>query len=134
MPARFVIDPRADLSALPRSLRIAIRREYFLPPVRGNAPAPRNNADTDAVVGRSWHNAGRADCADLRLMDADPAGDGHQYNCNTVDPDFDIDSSIEFDDDCTGDDPEAHYTACGLSIVAPGHGNIRRWLRGRDII
>lgn len=134
MPARFLLDPRADLSALPRKLRVVIRQEYFLPPAPRVAPATRTNLDADAVVGRSWHNAGLIDRADHRLVDSDPYGDGHQYNCNTVDPDTDLDSSIEFDDDCTGDDPEAHYTACGLTIVDPGHGNIRRWLRGRDII
>lgn len=121
MTAQFLLDPRADLSALPRKLRVAIRQEHFLPAKPRIVPQTKTNEDSDQII-NGWDAI------------SDPYGDGHQYNCNTVDPDFDLDSSSEFDDDCTGDDFEAHAVRCGLTIVEPGHGNIRRWLRGRDVI
>ena len=58
---------------------------------------------------------------------ADPCGDTRYYNTNTVDHDFDIHGHAEFDD-CTGDD------LGGLTIVDPGEGNIRHWLKGHDIL
>lgn len=113
MKTRFVLNPRADLSAYPRALRKAIRQEWFHPAKPKAQPSTRNNADVDEPI-HAWEAM------------KDPAGDAHYLSTNTVDPDFDIDSSAEFEDH---DNPYE-----GLTIVEPGFGNIRRWLRGRDII
>ena len=43
-------------------------------------------------------------------------------------PGFDIDGAQEFNDSDGSDE------LFGLTIIDPGHGNIRRWLKGYDII
>jgi len=69
---------------------------------------------------------------DLTITDplsiADPCGDSAYYCTNTVDPAFDLDGSEEFSDSSEADN------LFGLTIVEPGHGNVRRWLRGHDIL
>lgn len=113
MKTRFVLNPRADLSAYPRALRKAIRQEWFHPAKPATPRSTRSNADVDESI-HAWDAI------------EDPAGDAHYLSTNTVDPDFDIDSAEEFEDH---DNPYE-----GLTIVEPGFGNIRRWLRGRDIL
>jgi len=53
------------------------------------------------------------------------------FNANTVDPDFDIDGSLEFEDDSGLDTPDAQFS--GLTIVRPGK-DARRWLKGYNIL
>lgn len=115
MKTRFVLDPRADLSAYPRALRKAIRQEWFHPAKPATPRSTKSSADVDESI-HAWDAI------------EDPAGDAHYYATNTVDPDFDIDSSEEFEDSTEADNLH------GLTIVEPGFGNIRRWLRGRDIL
>ena len=55
----------------------------------------------------------------------------YYYNTNTVDPDFDIDGSLEFDDDMALDTPDAQFS--GLTITRPGR-DTRRWLKGYNIL
>jgi hypothetical protein len=114
MKTRFVVSPQR-LDHLPRPLRVALRKEWYHAPAPKVQPAPRSNADVDASI-RSW------DAID------DPCGDSAYLSTNTVDPDFDIDGSVEFDDSTEEDNLH------GLTIVEPGFGNIRRWLRGHDIL
>lgn len=57
--------------------------------------------------------------------------EAHYYNANTVDPDFDIDGSLEFDDDVGLDTPDAQFS--GLTIIQPGR-DTRRWLKGYNIL
>lgn len=57
--------------------------------------------------------------------------EAHYYNTNTVDPDFDIDSSAEFDDSTELDNPDAQFN--GLTIVSMGK-DTRRWLKGYNIL
>jgi hypothetical protein len=47
---------------------------------------------------------------------------------NNIDPGFDLDGAQEFNDSDGSDE------LFGLTIIDPGHGNIRRWLKGYDII
>lgn len=112
--AAFMISPTSPVVAkLPRKVRVMIRQQMFHPPKPAPMPESRTDHDVDFVVRDA-------------LAYSDPAGDGHQLRANTVDPDFDLDGSQEFADH---DDPYE-----GLTIVEPGYGNIRRWLRGRDIL
>lgn len=114
MKAQFVINPLApEVARLPRKTRVFIRRTHFHPAKPAAQHNPSSDQDVDFVVRDA-------------LAYSDPYRDGHQLRANTVDPDFDIDSSQEFSDH---DDPYA-----GLTIVEPGYGNIRRWLRGHDIL
>ena len=86
--------------------RVKITREYL----RARAEIRQNNNEiTDLSA----------------AMAADPTthaafADAAYYACNTVDPDFDIDSSTEFDDDLSEDNIEAHYAECGLRIMGLG--------------
>lgn len=114
MKAQFVINPLApEVARLPRKTRVFIRKTHFHPAKPAAQHNPSSDQDVDFVVRDA-------------LAYSDPYRDGHQLRANTVDPDFDIDSSQEFSDH---DDPYA-----GLTIVEPGHGNIRRWLRGHHIL
>lgn len=106
--------PDEMLALLPRETRIAIRSMRKAPvPVRPTQ-GTRSPLDLDLHI----------DADSI----SDPYGDAHYLASNTVDPDFDLDGSAEFGDSTDADDLH------GLTIVEPGHGNIRRWLRGRDII
>lgn len=116
MKAQFVISPTSpEVSRLPRTVRVFIRKNFFHPAKPQALPESRRDFDVDFVVRDA-------------LSYSDPMGETHAYNCNTVDPDFDLDGSIEFGD--STEDDNLH----GLTIVEPGHGNIRRWLRGDDIL
>lgn len=114
--AAFWIDPKGDLSALPRSLRLAIREEHFYPsrPTESLHSAPEEDLPqaVDHVMQEFRYGA-----------NTDPG-----FCLNTVDPDFDLDGSEEFNDSRGDED------LFGLTIVEPGHGNVRRWLRGYDVI
>lgn len=114
--AAFWVDPKGDLSALPRSLRLAIRKEYFYPsrPTESLYSAPEDDLPqaVDHVMQEFRYGA-----------NTDPG-----FCLNTVDSDFDIDGSDEFSD--SREDEELN----SLTIVEPGLGNIRRWLRGYDIL
>jgi len=63
------------------------------------------------------------------------AGRAHwdgRYTVNTVDPDFDLDSSVEFADSTKNEDP-----LFGLTIVEFDDDSIdaaHEWLRGRGIL
>lgn len=114
--AAFMISPTSPAVAkLPRRVRVMIREQMFHPAKPAPMPESRTDHDVDFVVRDA-------------LAYSDPFHDGHQLNCNTVDPDFDLDGSQEFAD--STEDDNLH----GLTIVEPGYGNIRRWLRGRDIL
>jgi hypothetical protein len=63
-------------------------------------------------------------------LQPDPT-EAYYYNTNTVDPDFDIDGSLEFDDDMALDTPDAQFS--GLTITRPGR-DTRRWLKGYNIL
>ena len=111
--ASFCLDPKADLSALPRSLRLAVRKEWFH---AKPAEPDRTHTDLPQAVDIAME--------EFRYGPNDDPG----YCLNTVDPDFDIDGSEEFNDSRGDED------LSGLTIVEPGHGNVRRWLRGYDVI
>lgn len=122
MKAQFVINPLApEVSRLPRQVRVFIRKTHFHPAKPATQRNPSSDQDVDFVANDTCHRVWP-----YTSTPSDPCGDGHQLRANTVDPDFDIDSSEEFADH---DDPYA-----GLTIVEPGYGNIRRWLRGHDIL
>lgn len=113
MSVSFLISPTSPaVEKLPRKVRVMLRKQFFHPAKPAPHSEPRSALDLDCVIRTS--------------SISDPCGDGHQYNANTVDPEFDIDGSAEFDDH------DDQYE--GLTIVEPGYGNIRRWLRGRDIL
>lgn len=112
--AAFVISPTSPVVAkLPRRVRVMIREQMFHPSKPKALPQPKTNEDLDQVI-TGWDGID------------DPYDDAHALTCNTLDQDFDLDGSQEFADH---DDPYE-----GLTIVEPGFGNIRRWLRGRDIL
>lgn len=114
--AAFLISPTSPVVAkLPRRVRVMIREQMFHPPKPKALPESRSHLDVDFVVRDA-------------LAFTDPYGDAHTLNTNTVDPDFDLDGSQEFADSTEEDNLH------GLTIVEPGYGNIRRWLRGRDIL
>lgn len=112
--ASFCIDPKADLSAFPRSLRLALRKECFHP--HNPLPEPQKAHDLPQAVDVAMR--------EFRYGTNDDPG----FCTNTCDPDMDIDGSAEFND------PREDEDLYGLTIVEPGEGNIRRWLRGYDIL
>lgn len=103
----FLISPTSPgFDKLPRAVRKAVCEAMFIPHPAPTPAPTRTQLDLDA---------------------ANPfIDDSAYYGMNNVEPDFDIDSSAEFQDH---DDEYA-----GLTIVEPGHGNIRRWLKGYDIL
>jgi hypothetical protein len=114
MKAKFVISPvlvakvqREMLASYPRALRKALR--ITTPTALSVAKSP---IDTDAIVS-DW------------LAIHDPLNDSSYLCTNTVDPDFDIDSSHEFGD------IDNEYE--GLSVVSMGK-DTRRWLKGYNIL
>jgi hypothetical protein len=109
--ASFCINPKADLSAFPRSLRLALRKEYFHPHA---TVEPETLAYSTLDVDTAMHKG---------LLPPDDS-----FCVNTVDPDMDTDGSAEFNDSCGDED------LYGLTIVEPGEGNIRRWLSGYDVL
>lgn len=96
-PRRLVQFPRVQPT------RVRITREYL----RARAEIRQQN--------NNYTDLSAALCADPTTHAA--FADAAYYATNTVDPDFDIDSSTEFAD-CTGaDDIEAHYASHGLRIL-----------------
>ncbi len=98
-----------EFAALPRAMRQRIREATLINPTpKQTTRDTRTQLDLDQCI---------------PYID-----DSAYYATNTVDPDFDIDGSAEFNDSDESDN------LFGLTIVDPGHGNIRRWLKGYDII
>jgi hypothetical protein len=116
--AAFCIDPSTlqrhpDLiTYLPRNVRKALRVATH-PVIKQQ----RTNIDVDQVI------------QGFESID-DPCDDAHYLTSNNIDADFDIDGALEF---CDSDGSDADQFA-GLTIVDPGQGNIRRWLKGYDIL
>jgi len=111
---QFVLSPavnakvqREMLSHLPRIMRKTLR--ITTPKAQPTAKTP---IDTDQIVS-DW------------LAVHDPLNESQYYCTNTVDPDFDIKSHVEFND--IDDEYE------GLSIVRMGK-DTRRWLKGYNIL
>ena len=99
-------------SLLPRTMRKALR--VTTPePVR----VARTNLDVDQII-RGFESID------------DPYDDAQYLTRNNIDADFDIDGSQEF---CDSDGSDEDQFA-GLTIVDPGHGSVRRWLKGYDIL
>lgn len=114
--AAFMISPTSPAVAkLPRRVRVMIREQMFHPAKPKSLLQPKTNEDLDQVI-TGWDGID------------DPYDDAHALACNTLDQDFDLDGSQEFADSTEEDNLH------GLTIVEPGFGNIRRWLRGRDIL
>lgn len=70
-------------------------------------------------------------CINTPTADQPDPKEAYYYNTNTVDPDFDIDGSLEFDDSMELDTPDAQFS--GLTITRPGR-DTRRWLKGYNIL
>lgn len=107
MKAHFFVSPSSpDFDLLPRNVRKHIRETLVLKR-KPQPKAERTSIDLDVAP---------------YINDAD-------YFCtNNVDPDFDLDGSMEFGDSTEADDLH------GLTIVEPGYGNTRRWLKGYNIL
>ena len=98
-----------EFAALPRAMRLRIREATLINPTpKQTARDTRTQLDLDQCI---------------PYID-----DSAYYGMNNIDPDFDIDGAQEFNDSDGSDD------LFGLTIVDPGHGNIRRWLKGYDIV
>lgn len=93
-----------------RSMRKALR--VTTPPVIKQS---RTNLDADLII------------QGFESVD-DPYDDARYLTSNNIDADFDIDGSLEFGDSDGTDEFD------GLTIIDPGHGNIRKWLKGYDIL
>lgn len=110
----YLISPASPgFDQLPRAVKIAVRKAKIInqSPVKP-AQETRTSIDSDIYSGSAF---GEAD-------------DPHYLTRNNIDADFDIDGSQEF---CDSDGSEELH---GLTIVEPGNGNIRRWLKGYDIL
>lgn len=105
---QFVIDP-----AYRRKLALAKRI------TTGKAP----NADMGCINTQATDQV-------LQHLEQD-LYDANYYGSNNIDPDFDIDGSLEFDDDMALDTPDAQFS--GLTITRPGR-DTRRWLKGYNIL
>lgn len=115
---RFLVSPTSPgFDQLPRAVKVTIRKATIIP---RPAPVPasvtsRTPLDTDQII-RGFESVD------------DPYDDAHYLTSNNIDADFDIDGSSEF---CDSDGSEELN---GLTIVEPGNGNIRRYLKGYDIL
>lgn len=115
---QFYISPASPgFEQLPRAVKVTIRKATIIP---RPAPLPasvtsRTPLDCDLVV-RGFESID------------DPYDDAQYLGSNNIDADFDIDGSLEF---CDSDGSEE---LSGLTIVEPGHGSIRRWLNGYDVL
>jgi len=108
MKVQFVLDPQFR-----RKLALAKRI------TTGKAP----NADMGCINTQATDQV-------LQHLEQD-LYDANYYGSNNIDPDFDIDSSAEFDDSTELDNPDAQFSA--LTIVRPGR-DTRRWLKGYNIL
>lgn len=111
----FLVSPLSPyFKHLPRETRLAIR-DALCHPAKPRTKETRTPWDLDAVISDAFSTD-------------DPYGDAQYLTSNTVDPDFDLDGSAEFNDSAESDELD------GLTIVDPGQGNIRRWLKGYDVL
>lgn len=109
MKAQFLISPSAPgFDRLPRSVKLAVRKATIIERPADTADTSRTSLDLDSG--------------------APYIDDSAYYGMNNVDQDFDLDGSAEFGDSDGSDELQ------GLTIIEPGHGNIRRWLKGYDIL
>ena len=106
-----------EFAALPRAMRLRIREATLI------NPTPKQTT-RDA---RSNRVRTQLDC-DLNMQSTPVIDDSAYYGMNNIDPGFDLDGAQEFNDSDGSDE------LSGLTIIDPGHGNIRRWLKGYDII
>ncbi len=109
----YAPDAAAHISAYPR----AVRKTMHLSPSK-----PRYAASTAPLAHIPPLTASIASWSSTASF----PGDTLILAANTVDPDMDIDSSQEFSDI---DDEFA-----GLTIHTPEQGNIRRWLKGYEVL
>ena len=113
---QFYISPASPgFDQLPRAVRVTIRKATIIPHPAAQPAPTRTPLDTDAII-RGFESID------------DPYDDAQYLGSNNIDADFDIDGSLEF---CDSDESEE---LSGLTIVEPGHGNIRRWLKGYDVL
>jgi hypothetical protein len=111
----FLVSPLSPyFKHLPRETRLAIR-DALCHPAKPKTEQSRTPWDLDATISDAFSTA-------------DPCDDSAYYCTNTVDPGFDLDGSAEFNDSDGSDE------LSGLTIVDPGQGNIRRWLKGYDVL
>jgi hypothetical protein len=103
-----------EFAALPRAMRLRIREATLINPSHSPKQPTRDANSTRTQL----------DCDLARPFIDDSA----YYGMNNIDPGFDIDGAQEFNDSDGSDE------LFGLTIIDPGHGNIRRWLKGYDII
>ena len=97
--------------------RIARRNAQFHPPKPTTPAIAKTSLDTDLLMEANRNGAL-----------SDPYGDAQSLYTNNIDYGFDLDGALEFNDSDGSDELSE------LTIVEPGHGNIRRWLRGHDIL
>ncbi len=112
----YLISPTSPgFDQLPRAVRVTIRKATT---IQRPAPAPvqtKTPLDCDLII-RGFESVD------------DPYNDAQYLGSNNIDADFDIDGSLEFSDSDGTDDLQ------GLTIIEPGYGSIRRWLKGNDIL
>lgn len=106
-----------EFAALPRAMRLRIREATLINP---SPVQPTRDANSNRV-------RTQLDC-DLNMQSAPFIDDSAYYGMNNIDPGFDLDGAQEFNDSDGSDE------LSGLTVVDPGHGNIRRWLKGYDIL
>ena len=116
----FLLSPTSPgFDSLPRAVRVAVRKAKVI-----NHPRAHTRAHTQAHT-QSHTNLDLDTYSGAAFGEAD---DPRYLGSNNIDSDFDLDGSQEFAD---SDGSEELF---GLTIVEPGHGNIRRWLKGYDVI
>ena len=104
----YLISPNSPgFEHLPRAVRVTIRKATTIPRATPLPPAKRTPIDLDSPVPYIDESA--------------------YYGMNNIDADFDIDGSLEFGDSDGSEELD------GLTIIEPGHGNVRRWLKGYEI-
>lgn len=97
--------------------RMARRDAKFYPPKPVTPVIAKTNLDTDVLM-----NCARS------VAFFDPFGDAQYLTVNNIDYGCDLDGAVEFNDSDGSDELSS------LTIVEPGHGNIRRWLKGYNIL
>lgn len=111
LTTHYLISPASPgFDQLPRAVKIAVRKAKVI------------NQSSKKVSYDSTRTSIDLDAPTPYINDAAYLGS------NNIDADFDIDGSQEF---CDSDGSEELH---GLTIVEPGNGNIRRWLKGYDVL
>jgi hypothetical protein len=103
-----------EFAALPRAMRLRIREATLINPSHSPKQPTRDTRPTRTQLDTDTNRP---------FID-----DSAYYGMNNIDPGFDLDGAQEFNDSDGSDE------LFGLTIIDPGHGNIRRWLKGYDII